>query len=664
LSAVLQELRIANFEGYKQQQLTFTAGLNLITGRNSSGKTTLLDAILFTLYGDVPEVEKRLLVSRMGDAGEMRAYIKFRSPVTGSIVEILRTGRLDAKGGFKADRRILRIDGKDIQVEDDEELRRRVTEQMGLSLRRFVYLAYVRQGELSRILKPDKDEMDAVLGITVLKELEQQLEAARKELEKYEGRDVSTEVQTLERTIIPQLKDRIASLSQDIERLRHEVTTLEELVRKGESPELTTLLDLIRQRDNLYKKMGEVEAGTKQLLETIGVSSLEELDQQLNNLEKRGEELERQKSQLVREVDQLLTAWSDLKGKVSSLEGELAEHTRLMEQGVTRCPTCGQHLDPEKLLKIIEEDRSRLASLIEAEREAKTKHDERRVLLEQLEEGYRKIQSAIDRMTSVKEKVRQNLGELGRLRELLSSQLQSIGESLARLSLPLTPEDPDLKAKVAHRLPVEPEQLAQKRDELRSKQRELDSKCHERDRLQAQLNEHTTLCDRLRRRLAQARIARELVERVRAAIESRRREVLRRIEVRALTLYKRLTDQHTYTSISIDPDTYTVYVHPIGLSEKIPATRVGGGHQTLIALAIRLAMLDTLKFKSLLILDEPTYGVDSDNLPQLLNYIAEASKLVSQVILVTHHGLGEEEASNIIRVYKEEGFSRAEPAFQ
>jgi DNA repair exonuclease SbcCD ATPase subunit len=65
----------------------------------------------------------------------------------------------------------------------------------------------------------------------------------------------------------------------------------------------------------------------------------------------------------------------------------------------------------------------------------------------------------------------------------------------------------------------------------------------------------------------------------------------------------------------------------------IPATRVGGGHQTLLALAIRLTLLDTLGFRSLLILDEPTYGVDSDNLPQPASYIGQASRQLSQMIL-------------------------------
>ena len=42
--------------------------------------------------------------------------------------------------------------------------------------------------------------------------------------------------------------------------------------------------------------------------------------------------------------------------------------------------------------------------------------------------------------------------------------------------------------------------------------------------------------------------------------------------------------------------------------------------------------------------------MDSENLPQLIESLARTVENVGQVILVTHHGLGEEYASNIIRV--------------
>ncbi|MEM2941945.1 MAG: hypothetical protein QXT81_00770, partial [Candidatus Bathyarchaeia archaeon] len=162
-------------------------------------------------------------------------------------------------------------------------------------------------------------------------------------------------------------------------------------------------------------------------------------------------------------------------------------------------------------------------------------------------------------------------------------------------------------------------------------------------------------------RIVKANLARRLSEAFDREVEARRMEFLKRIEFRALQYYRSMTDQDAYSEIRVDPADYTVSVRPRGLTEMIPATRVGGGHQTLLALAIRLTLLDALGFRSLLILDEPTYGVDSDNLPQLASYIGQASRQLSQMILVSHHSICEEEASNIIEVsVRGDGASRAE----
>ena len=83
----------------------------------------------------------------------------------------------------------------------------------------------------------------------------------------------------------------------------------------------------------------------------------------------------------------------------------------------------------------------------------------------------------------------------------------------------------------------------------------------------------------------------------------------------------------------------------------------GGGHESLLALAERLALLRVKEFPYLLILDEPTDAVDSENVPQLIEYIAKSSNEIGQVLLVTHHGQGEEEGVNLIRVRKTAGES-------
>ena len=68
--------------------------------------------------------------------------------------------------------------------------------------------------------------------------------------------------------------------------------------------------------------------------------------------------------------------------------------------------------------------------------------------------------------------------------------------------------------------------------------------------------------------------------------------------------------------------------------------------------------------RSLIILDEPTYGVDEENLQMLLNQLSKVARYVDQAIIITHHGRGIEEASNIIEVYRDSaGYSRIRAGF-
>jgi len=38
MSTVIESLKVRNFEGYKDEEFPFFAGLNLVVGRNSTGK--------------------------------------------------------------------------------------------------------------------------------------------------------------------------------------------------------------------------------------------------------------------------------------------------------------------------------------------------------------------------------------------------------------------------------------------------------------------------------------------------------------------------------------------------------------------------------------------------------------------------------------------------
>lgn len=660
MSGLIETLRLRNLERYRSVELSFSAMLNLIKGRNSTGKTTLLNALMFALFGDVPGARPRLLVSKLPGSGEMSVYIRFRSPVSGQVVEVERRGSLDRNGDYRAGERLLWINGKNISLESEEDLRRRITGLLGMSLRKFINLVYIRQGRLAEILEPQREHMDSVMGITLLRELREQLDEARKELERFNGKDAVTEIQNLEERI-PELDSSLKQIDEDIGQLSKEIRELENIVKKAESMELTELLNHIKKREEAEEELKKVTSRTQELLEHAGVSSIEELEAKMSLGEKELETLKTARNSLKKELDASMEKWLSVRSSVENLKKRVREHESLAGSGVSKCPTCGQDLQPSVIQRILEEDRDSLARAMLDEAEAKKVYESKNSEFQKLVEKINIVEGERSRMETLRNRLREYLNSAEAFGKTRDKTLAAIREKLTVLSLPFAPGDPELKLKLAQQLPLQPDELTRRRNELAEKRRSLERKTSIRVETSKKLDDYKKLLNELKKRMEKAGFAHRLSQLFDQAVETRRRELIKRVEFRALEYYRAMTDQHVYDAIIIDPEDYSVLVHPKWLTDSIPATRVGGGHQTILALAIRLALLDALRLNSLLILDEPTYGVDSENLPQVANYIGEASKQLSQMILVTHHNICEEEASNIIEVtVQEDGSSKAE----
>jgi exonuclease SbcC len=758
-----ERLELKNFEGYKNAEIDFTKGLNIITGRNSTGKTTILEALLFALYGAAPGAEKKLLVSKLqGTAGNMA--VKLSAKIAGKSVEILREGRLigreDEAKRFRTERLSLKIDGKEVPIHNEEELNRKIIELVGMGVKMFTTLVYTRQGELTDILEPKKEDMDLILGITLMKELVEQLDSVKKTLEKYEGKDAATMLTTLQEQL-PKLTREIDQLTRQVNTLSRDVKVLEEIVEKAKSKEVERLLQQINRRDSLSKDINDKRAVISNSLKERGATSVEELEKRLReladregnlrtklqglqeerskiedvcqqldsrvtkiktNFENAGvatvEELEEKIASAKAKYDQLIKERevaeaefneveqlrSELHGKVSALKGEIKSHEELLAKGLANCPTCGQEVDPEVVKQIIEGKRHTVeqltvklesvnaryynskervdrlrksASQLEAElKMLQETHDRIITLLEgatieQLEQKLKEMRRCLNEVSQTVENLRTKLGELEsdkkslqdaianikrleeekkKLEEDLQKCLEEIKSSLQALAFPFKPDDVDLKAKIAEKLPLSPEELANKEAELRGKREQLKNSEEDLKRLKEEEEGVKGKIGELQKRLERAKLCEDLLEKIKDGIERQRELRLRRIADEALRVYESLTDQRVYKAFRINKDDYTVEVFPSRLEGYIPAKRTGGGHQTLIALAVRVALLNVLGQRSLMIIDEPTYGVDSENLPQLMSYFSEAAKKIGQTILVTHYGLGEEEAANIIRV--------------
>ena len=468
---LFERLELRNFEGYKHAEIDFSKGLNIITGRNSTGKTTLLEALLFTLYGGALGVEKKLLISKLqGASGSMS--VRLTGNMTGKRVEIFREGKLIGKESeakrFRTEKLALKVDGKDIPVYNEEELNKKISELAGMGVKMFTTLAYARQGELTNILEPRKEDMDLLLGISLMKELVEQLDSAKKTLERYEGKEVKTAIEMYMQQL-PDLIQQIDQLTRLVNRLSRETQDLEEMIGKAKSKEMEQLLQLITRRDELTRQIRENELSKSDILTEKGVANIEELEILKEDYTKKVEDLKAEIQQLKTEEERIKRVWQDansklsqvkanmenagvssiqeldekitsmqnrhnqlsrdledaepkfnnieqrrnmLDGKLSTLKEEIMSHENLLEKGLANCPTCGQEVNPDILAQIIDDKKATVAKLSKdldevnsQYEELKTKINELKNSLSQLATSLKSLQQVHDKLTALLEGV-------------------------------------------------------------------------------------------------------------------------------------------------------------------------------------------------------------------------------------------------------------------
>jgi exonuclease SbcC len=676
---MIEELTLRGFKSYKvMQTIRFTRGVNKISGRNASGKTTILEAVLFGLFGDVPGVDKRDLLPVTG--GELYVRITFRTPKRVKIT-IDREATLAKNGAFKTTRLEMDVEGDRATISRERDLHDRLRELLGISSGTFFNVVYARQKEFVDILKPDKERMNAILGLTTPSEVREELREVRRLLEQRGGIADKGALEERAKNAEQTLKEGGAQLESETKRRDTLSRELEEKCHEFQASKVQ--LDSADELSSEFRKMdrlrNEVEV-TRRQFESRG----EELQSLLSDLgeepERRREELtirkeraEASEERLRRLVDEDLSGRkTSLRTAVEMLSHQLSDHGELKQSGVAICPKCGQKIDFQLLEKEIaewisqlDEKRRKLMSLdaeikdIQGQTKiAREKSNQARdelngflAMLSRVEEVKRVVKQLEERARSQNEGLESKgarlMNDIGRSLGLQPSSLEDAGKRLEERLKTLGKVTADLQAEVKSR--------SDRLGDLERILRELENRLKG---IEAVLKESREKLERIAEYGAKIRALDGISNRYNDYERDLRENTLRLLEYQTFEYFKRLTDQQLYSNCHIDRERYTLEVHPKGSPRPLPAWRVGGGHESLFALAERLALLRVRNFPHLLILDEPTDAVDSENVPHLLEYIARSSREIGQVLLVTHHGQGEEEGVNLLRVRKVNGESR------
>ncbi|BAJ50797.1 exonuclease SbcC [Candidatus Caldarchaeum subterraneum] len=328
---MIRRVRLFNFLSHRDTEISLGDGLTVFIGRNGAGKSSVVDAIVYALYGRHTRGQNANIVHDGGGAQEGRVELDFE--LNRKLYKVMR--RFDNKGNLKE--ASIREDGK-LLATSERGVDRRVSDivsgLLGMNYERMRSSVVIQQGEVDAILRADPKELkelfDDLLGLSAF---EQAYARMKEVLECFEERVrlmvrrsvdelllVEQELEKLRR-LLTEGKEKEVELEKELERLRNEHQELSEGIEKLEGlhrlfgevrSSLEALKGLVRRElADLEEEVGRIERATKVLVlrEEIEkrITRVDELRVEISRLDEKERALQRQLREIGGELARLPT---------------------------------------------------------------------------------------------------------------------------------------------------------------------------------------------------------------------------------------------------------------------------------------------------------------------------------------------------------------------
>jgi exonuclease SbcC len=683
---LLKSIRLCNIRSYENAEINFPSGSVLLAGDIGAGKSTILLAIEFAIFG--------------AKKGELPAYTLLRHGKKEGYVEL----KMNVDGKDVIIKRTLKRSNEDIRQESgyvvmnglkregtSEELRAVVLELLGYPkdlIKKgkdliYRYTVYTPQEEMKNILYESKENRldtlrkvfsidkykrvkeNSKIIISSLRERKRYLEGfmldfdyKKKDLE--EKRKEVLEVDKGMNELAPKIdevRSRISGKRKSIEDIENEIKELNSL--KSEMGIADARLNSsIEQYNKLNHYMERLALQIDYLKKELENKSLDDFEDML----KKTDEKEREMSEAERRYRESLRAIKGLEAKI-----EQCRDTMRKMESLEICPVCEQKVDGKHKHDISLRENMKHEGLLEQiktcqEEEGKLekvmtqlKKDIDLLMKEQNHFNVLKIKfenlsektGQRDEKLELKEKIKKEIGMLNARKAELSSKIQAYSETEHRYKM--------IKGEIDELLPqerfleLEKRKYETEKESIKrlilSLEKEIAEKQKAREKL-AYLSQLGSWIDELFIRLMSA-----MEKHVMASIHSQFNELFNAwfgilMEDEAIGVK---VDEE-FTPI-IEQDGYETYIE-----------NLSGGERTSVALSYRLALnkvindiVADIKTKDIIMLDEPTDGFSSEQLDKVRDVLNQLG--MKQVIIVSHESKIESFVENVIRVNKQDSVS-------
>ena len=675
----LVSITLQNIRSYTSAKVDFPTGIVLLSGDIGSGKSTILLAIEFALFGlSRAELTGTAILRNGSNEGSVELTFKM-----GENTHMIKRTLKRNKTSVEQDSGHL-ITNNVKTIGTATELKARILELLGypqemLTKKNIIYryTVYTPQEEMKHILFESAEDR-----LTTLRKIF--------DIDKYERikKNTTTFVKTLRErerafslltTDLEEKRKHSSQLESDKKQIKEQITKITPLFEqaKKQMASMKTQILELEQKKSTYEKLNSELNANKTILK----SKNDQHSSLVLDAQKLLKELEQEPpSALDKTV--ILTEKQTVKNQINTIEKEIHEllsrqaelntmkkqsdHTTAQVASLDNCPLCKQHVTHEHKTRITTEEKNKLdaigKSIVHQETTKKEKEKELANLKIRIESllaqekeaellALRKIH-----FEKLQERHKQTLTQT----ESVKNEIETIKQKITTITEQVTPL---ISNENIYKT------LRQEYDETITQERKI-------------AIEHSTLLQKeqhvdatlsiLQKDITQKENAKKQLENISETthfltdyftplMDVMERHVLATIHSEFSTIF-----QHWFSILIEETLTarldehFTPLITQNGYDTDI--AHLSGGERTACALAFRLALcktvnslIRTITTKDILILDEPTDGFSSEQLDKMRDVLIGLG--LSQIILVSHEQKIEGMADSIIRVQKENAVS-------
>ncbi|MDA7495496.1 AAA family ATPase [Nitrosopumilus sp.] len=676
---MITSIELVDFLSHSDTKLKFEEGVTIFVGDNGAGKSSIIDAITFSLFGQHTRKSNKGLIRR----GTNQGYAKIEFSIKDKQYETVR--KIDTKGSLSAifsettnNNRVEIAAGERKQF--GESMTEQVEKTIGMNFEKLKIASIVQQGELNAIInakpKEFKELLNAIIGID-------KLDIASESMKK-----VTKEFREKIRTDLGYDDTHIDILTKDFEKNQYEIKEAEpeknqlELQKKEIHKELEELQKKEEIETPKRDKINQLELQKKELLryvkETIqGIQQeIQENERKIDDckncfeelklktdFERKLEKVEEEDKEVIKKIQEITTQIVSLKEKE-----KLAEKLQLKDN---KCPVCDSIV--EKLNPFFQEEHIK-EEIIKLKQGVDLKEKERIMYSQERDRFAGELQKIRDAEATLRAhsiKTKEELVAIKNNTEIKKGKLSlANNENLEEISQ----IDDHTKLIFSNILKLELETKGFDEGEFKNLKERIVEKRGSLSRIDQQMGG-------VLEKIEKAKKQSEVIEKSILELEKVKKYMSRLDKIQS-SVFSRdgsvATSLRSWAlnSISIKASDYlsilNTKIQRIALSEKardvsiachsktevLELESLSGGEKVSVALALRLGMASLLGASNLnlMILDEPTTHLDTERKKSLVDVLSqlsriEKSQLPMQFLIITHDAEIFEN-SNVEQIYK------------